>query len=241
MVTRENDRLYIYLPRYPRLPIGLYDIIISNGYNYDTEMVHGVLSVVEQGDYIPNEEYRVKEDSSIGIVKETIKTSKDTLELKEKNTYKGKLEINLDELMGSEVWVRSIEYPTKKSDYLEELILKSKWTNVVIKKLKLHKDANEDQIELRVGRVESSLSDIIKRQIVNNNVKSNFIEISGENFDFDNLSIEIPYFESDGIGLKMLRYDEGTRTFEDIKFTRDLVEGKLRGFSQKPGIFVIVD
>ena len=39
----------------------------------------------------------------------------------------------------------------------------------------------------------------------------------------------------------MLRYDEENRTIEEIQFEKDLPSGKLIGYSQKPGIFVIVE
>ncbi|HAE92641.1 MAG TPA: hypothetical protein DCG60_08380, partial [Tissierella sp.] len=63
-IRNNNSTMYIYLPRNRRLPVGVYDIIVSNGNSYETQMVYGVFSVVEEGDYIPNEEYRVKDDSS---------------------------------------------------------------------------------------------------------------------------------------------------------------------------------
>lgn len=240
-IKDNNTTIYVYLPRSPRLPVGLYDIIISNGTPYDTEVVYGVFSVVVQGDYIPNEEYRVKDDSSLGTVKEIIKTSKDILELGSRHTNKVNLEINLDELMGSETWVRSIEYPVSWSDNIEELKLKSKWTNTTLYNLNLHDDADEEHIELRVGRLESSMADILKKKLIGINIKSNFIEVSGANFDFTSLTIEIPYYESDGSNLRLLRYDELTRQFENTMFLVDLINGKVKGISNKPGIFVIVE
>jgi hypothetical protein len=236
-----DKTLYVYLPKRSKLPVGQYDIIISNGYNYETEIKYGVLSVVEEGKHIPNEEYRVKYESSVGIVKEDIIVSKSILDLSYKNTNKTKLEIDLDELMGVDTWVRSIEHPTTWRDSLGNLILKSKWANGNITNLKLHKDAPENQIEFRVGRVEPAIADMIKKKIINNNIKSKFIEVSGANFDFDSMSIEIPYFESDGAGLKMLRYDETTRTIKQVDYTIDLINGRVVGTTNKPGIFVIVD
>lgn len=240
-IRNNNSTIYVYLPRSRRLPVGVYDIIINNGDSYETEMVYGVFSVVKEGDYVPNEEYRVKEDRSIGIVKETIGTSKDVIELSSKYTDRSYVEIDLDELMGSETWVRSIEYPVSWSDILWELELKSKWAKANIRGLRLNNYYDEKYIELRVGRVEPSMSDILKRKLVGRNIKSNFIEVSGANFDFTNLTIEIPYFNSNGSRLRILRYDESNRRFEDIPYIIDLINGKVRGMSSKPGIFVIVE
>ncbi|WP_353097214.1 hypothetical protein [Tissierella praeacuta] len=240
-IRNNNSTIYVYLPRDRRLPVGVYDIIINNGDSYETEIVYGVFSVVKEGDYVPNEEYRVKEDRSIGLVKETIGTSKDVVELSSKYTDRSYVEIDLDELMGSETWVRSIEYPISWSDILWELELKSKWANANIRGLKLNNYYDEKYIELRAGRVEPSMSDILRKKLVGRSIKSNFIEVSGANFDFTNLTIEIPYFNSDGSRLRILRYDESNRRFEDIPYVIDLINGKVRGMSSKPGIFVIVE
>ncbi len=237
----KNEKLYVYLPKSPRLPVGLYDIIVSNGRNYEVEMVHGVLSVVEEGDYIPNEDYRVKKENDIGMVKEIIGTSKDIIDLNNKSTNQLYLEIDLDELMGSEVWVRSIEYPTNRKDSINNLKLKSDWSNISIKNLKLHRDADENKIKLRAGRVEASFGDILKGRIIDKSIKSNFIEVDGENFDFNEITIEIPYFESEGENLKILRYDENTREFKEITSKIDQLDRKVIGKSKDGGVFVIVE
>lgn len=238
---KDGNTLYIYLPRNSRLPVGVYDIIIKNGNGHTADMVYGVLSVVEEGDYIPNEEYRIKEERSRHTVKEIIKTSKDVIELEDKRNRRSSLELDLDDIMDSDVWVRSIQYPTSWRDSLSELKVKSKYVNATIRNLELHKNSDDNDIELRVGRVEPSMSDIIKKKLIGDNIKSNFIEVSGSNFNFTSLYIEIPYFESDGTDLKMLRYDEETRRVEVIPYIIDLIDGKLKGTSNKPGIFVIVE
>lgn len=257
VLMKDNNSLYIYLPRNPRLPIGIYDIIISNGTTYETDMIYGVFSVVAQGDYIPNEGYRIKYESSLGTVKEIIDLSKNTLNLNQRQTNRAYLEINLDELMGSETWVRSIEYPVSRGDNIEELVIKSKWTNIAIENLTLHDDADERYIELRAGRVEPSMADILKKKLIGSNIKSNFIEVSGENFDFDKIRIELPYNGhisvvskvTENVGdypinkyqLKLLRYDEISRRFYEVDYYIDLVDGKVIGYTSKPGIFVIVE
>ncbi len=240
-VRLRDDTLYIYLPRRRRLPVGLYDIVISNGYDYETEMVYGVLSIVEEGDYIPNEDYRVKDENRREIVKENIARSSDVLEIKSRYTDRRNMEIDLDELMGREAWVRTIEYSAGTRDSINELELKSKWANTRINNLSLSRDRKERYIELRVGRVEASVSDLLKKKLRGKNIKSNFLEVSGENFDFTSLTIEIPYIQSDGSNLKMLRYDEDMRNFEEIPFTIDLINSKLKGITTKAGIFVIVE
>lgn len=240
-VRLRDNTLYIYLPRRRRLPVGLYDIVISNGYDYETEMIYGVLSIVEEGDYIPNEDYRVKNENRREIVKGNIDRSSDVLEIKSRYTDRRNMKIDLDELMGREAWVRTIEYSTGTRDSINELELKSKWANTRINNLSLSRDRKERYIELRVGRVEASVSDSLKKKLRGKNIKSNFLEVSGENFDFTSLTIEIPYIQSDGSNLKMLRYDEDMRSFEEIPFTIDLINKKLKGITTKAGIFVIVE
>lgn len=237
----DDNKLYIYLPIRPRLPVGLYDLIISNGDNYNTEMVYGVFSVVEEGDYVPNEEYRIKSESYLGTVKEIKKISIDVLELNPRRANSSLLEIDLDELMGTETWARNIEYPANWRDTLGTLILKSKWANIEIYNLRLKDDAEERYIILRTGRAEPALADSIKMKLIGYSIKSNLIEVSGENFEFSWLLIEIPYFESDGINLKMLRYDELTRQFVEVPAAVEFVDGKVIGYTDKPGIFIVVE
>lgn len=240
VTMKDSDTLYVYLPRRPRLDIGQYDIIIRNGRSHETDMVYGILSIVEEGRYIPNEDYRIKDENSKETVKEIIATSKNIIELGSRQREKNYVKIDLDDLVGTDSWVRSIEYPSGRGDSINELELKSKWANTIIRNLELDRSADDRYIELRAGRVEPSMGDILKKKLRGRNIKSDFIEISGENFKFTSISVEIPYIQSDGIGLKMLRYDEERRNFEDLPYSIDLVDGKLRGTSDKPGIFVIV-
>ena len=223
------------------LPIGLYDIVISNGTPYDIEMVYGVLSVVEEGDYVPNEDYRVKDESSTGVVKETIKTNEDVLEIEDKHSNRRYLEVDLDELMGTTSWVRKIQYEASWGDRIDKLVLKSKWANVTIEDLKLDIYGEGKLVEMRIGRVEPSMADILKNRLMDYNIKSNFIEVSGGNFDFSRFKIEIPYFESDGENLKLLRYDEMKREFEEMNYEVDLIDGTVKSYVPKSGIFVIVE
>lgn len=85
------------------------------------------------------------------------------------------------------------------------------------------------------------MADSIKMKLIGYSIKSNLIEVSGENFEFSWLLIEIPYFESDGINLKMLRYDELTRQFVEVPAAVEFVDGKVIGYTDKPGIFIVVE
>lgn len=237
VIIRDGRKtLYIYLPRNRRLPVGTYDIIISNGRNYEIAMEYGVLSIVEEGKHMPEKDYKIKNENRLGTIKDIEGSSKSILELKKYQAEKDKLEINLDDLMDVDTWTRKIKYPSNFYGSIKQLVLKSRWANADIKELKIDRQEEEG---FSFGRAEASLAENMKSQLVYNNVKSNFIEVRGGSFD--SINIEIPYFQSDGKDLKIFRYDEETRKIEKIVATTDLVNQKLIGTSNKVGIFVVVD
>lgn len=239
---RYGDTLEVYLPRRrDRLPVGLYDIIVSNDRDHETEYVYGVLSVVKDGDYIPNEEYRVKGEEKYGEVREIIKTSKDTIALDTRYADDRSLYIDLDEIMGEDVWVRNITYRGHRRDTIGTLELDSKWVQAYIYDLTLDYASDDDEISISIGRAEPTVGDNLKKKLKGRGIKSDFIQVSGENFKIGRVKLYIPYRESDGRYLKVLRYDEKTRLFEDVDFTVNKIDSIVEVESNNPGIFVVVE
>lgn len=232
--------LKVYLPdKSDRLEPGLYNIIIENDNNH-TKTLYGALSVVKQGEYIPNEKYKVKDDTSKGEIREDIKVSENTLMLKSKYADESELEFDLDDLMGEDVLVRSIKYEGDKNDTISELITKSKWADITIYGLTAQ-DYSEDEVTVNLGRVEPSVIQSIQRKLVNVSVKSEFIQVTGENFGISSISVSIPYKNSDGRNLKILRYDEEMRNWYTADINVDFINKKAITISKKPGIFAVVE
>ncbi len=238
-VTKEY--LEIYLPDgSDRLKPGIYSIEVRNDENHITEVL-GALSVVETGDYIPNEEYRVKNDEGKGEVHGDIKRSEDTLILDSRYADDSYVKLDLDQWMGEDVWTRKIEYEGDKSDVLGVLETKSIWADISLYKLTLDDGAEDDNITINLGRIEPSLKQYLKRKMWGKAIKSDFIEVTGENFTMTGAVLSIPFENSNGKSLKALRYDENTRNFYEVKSSVNLVDKRVEIESTEKGIFVIVE
>lgn len=118
MATDENGKtlLKVYLPGgRNRLNPGIYTIRVRNDRDHEFE-VFGALSVVKEGSYIPNEEYKVKVERRMGEVRSNLSKSEDVLVLDRSYTDRRLVEADLDELMGEEVLIRKIRFDGKKND-----------------------------------------------------------------------------------------------------------------------------
>ena len=208
----QKDKLMVYLPKDKKLPIGLYNILIYSGNGLKNEYSDGVFSVVENGKYVPNEDYREKDtvidkDVIEDHLKEIIKTSKTELELM--SEYTGSV-LDLDQIMGEEVLTRDIKYD---GGFISTLETKSKWSNV---KLQDVRNNSKKPMNIRLGRAEPQVRDNLKKKLRGENIKSEFIIVGGENYSAKKLNLSIPYKQSNGKDLKVLRYDEDTRRINKI-------------------------
>lgn len=233
--------LEVYLPKGDdKLGPGLYDITIKNDKNHTT-IIYGGLSVVPEGEYIPNEEYKVKDDIRQGQIRSNLKVSEDTLMLDSEYANRGSLEFDLDKLMGENVLVRKIQFRGKSGDKIGSLSTKSKWADITFTNIGLHSDSSDRQITLSVGRVEPQLAQDIKQKLRGRSIKSELIQATGKNFSAEGITLVIPYRESDGKSLKVLRYDEDLRNFygEDIEV--NYADRTVQVNSERTGIFIVVE
>lgn len=252
-IDTTGDIAKVYLPRgRNKLKVGLYDIIIENDRNHNGYYKYGVLSVVPRGEFIPNEEFVQKSSDTKGNtiregdVKKYIKTSNDTLELSSRYTDYAEVELDLDEIMGEEVWSRNISYRGYRSDTINRLITKSKWSDITLTNVTLDTNSSNRDIIVRLGRTPVAIEDNIKKKIAGKIVKSNFIEVSGENYTASMLKLNIPFKESNGKNLKLLRYDEQTRRITEIKLDDRNIDNVNKKVSielvnETRGIFVVVE
>lgn len=239
-------KLFVYLPATKKLPVGLYNIIIRTRHNLENEYIYGIFSVVKKGAHMPNETDKDKDsvDDDVENIKEIIATSKNEMELKE--SYRGK-KLNLDAIIGDEVLTRDIKF---KGEELPLLDLMSRWSNVKFTDIK--KLSPSDDINIRVGRAEPSVQDIFKKKLKGYVIKSDFIIVGGENYITKKLNLTIPYKNSNGKNVKLMRYDEETRRVYEL----DLPEHKintadktvnveansvLKNSKNTKGVFVVVE
>ncbi|MDK2799350.1 MAG: hypothetical protein PWP27_1783 [Clostridiales bacterium] len=244
--VRENPAtkekyLEVYLPDGSnRLKPGLYNVIVQNDDNHQ-RMLYGAFSVVREGENIPNEEYRIKEKEREGEIRSKIKVSEDTLMLKSTYTNDTKLEFDLDELMGEDVLIRKIQYRGSNRDRIEELITQSKWADIALYDVTLDPAADSRDIIIRLGRVEPGVAQVLKTKLRRKAVKSEFIQVTGEAFKLSSIALTIPFKNSDGENIKVLRYDEETRNFYEEGFSVNFIDRTVKVTSKRPGIFLVVE
>ncbi|SHK25528.1 Ig-like domain-containing protein [Tepidibacter formicigenes] len=240
-VKIKDGKAYVYLPDgSKRLDVGVYTIIVENDSNHETEVTYGTLSVVKEGDYIPSEGLRVKDEVKEGEVVENVDVSEDTLILNSKYKDKSYLELDLDELMGEDTLVRKIKYEGSKSGIYSTLYTKSKYGDINIYNLSPIDYDKDKDIVVNLGRVEPLVLKTIKDKLKGANVVSDFIQVTGENFNFNKITIKMP-FKSSGDNINVLRYDEKLRNWYAVPFTLDKVDKNVYIESKSKGIFVVID
>lgn len=235
-----NTYLEVRLPRSRKLKPGLYNIIIQNDDDH-TVTTYGTLSVLSKGEHIPTEEYKVKNEDVAGDVLSDIHVSSDTLYLRSSYRDRARVELNLDELMGEEVWTRRINYRGNEGDSIGELITKSKYGDISIYDLTLDRYGDGREINLSIGRLEPVAMEGAKSKLKDRTVRSDFIEVKAENCTWDEIYLSIPYKNSSGDALAIYRYDTIRRTWTRENSYVDKVNQRVNATTNKAGIFVIIE
>ncbi|PAB55942.1 hypothetical protein, partial [Anaeromicrobium sediminis] len=184
-------------------------------------------------DHVPNENYKMKDETHYGDVKSDLKINKDTLEIIGNHN---KLELKLDKLMGYNTYLKQIEYYGDHLGLLETQSISGDINLFNIRKINGDKD-----ISLYVGRVNPHKLTNIKRKLRGKTILSDFIGVYGENFNVDSVIVKIPYKKSNLKKIKVLRYDEELRNFYEEKFSVNLIDKRVEVLSNHKGIFVIVN
>lgn len=216
-VEGNKKSINVYLPiGINRLKPGLYDIVISGKTSTPQVIEYGVLSIVAKGNHVPNEDHNIKDtvidkDKIEDGLKEVIKTSNNQLELTSKYTSQM---LDLDTILGEDVLVREIKYDGNSISKLET---KSKWADVKLNSLS--KISSNLPMTIRLGRAEPVIRDVFKKKIIGESLKSDFIQVSGDNYKLSSTELSIPYRESNGENLKVLKYDEDTRRITQVRIT----------------------
>lgn len=233
--------LRVYLPSgRNRLEPGIYTIRVRNDRDHEFE-VFGALSVVEEGSHIPNEEYRVKDELRIGEVISSLSISEDTLILDRRYTDRRSVEVNLDEIMGQEVLTRKIRFDGRRGDRISTLETLSKWADITLYDIGIDDYRSDEEADIILGRAEPQVAQNLKQKLGRQKIKSEFIQVTGQNVRFSSFTITMPFKESDGYNLKVLSYDPDTRQFNEQDFSVDQIEKTATIRSYSPGIFVVVE
>ena len=237
--TFSSDKVFVHPPR-ERMKPGTYDIIIRRWNEDDLELKYGVFSVVENGEYIPNEAYD-NLNTDRGEVK--INREKNMAEINLDRRFRNSryLDLDLDHIMGAEILNKSVKYPIYSNYNLGQLRLYSRFGDIIIRNPKSVANPTGADIIISLSRLEPLYEDYLKTFLYEYNIKSNFIEVGGENLLFDNMTISIPFENSGDGNLKLIRYDEKNFQVEVIEATMDDINKRLRATTEKTGIYVIVE
>ncbi|MBS3969920.1 MAG: hypothetical protein KGZ94_07380 [Clostridia bacterium] len=241
-VADNGSYLEVYLPSGSRrLEPGLYDVSVINTANHET-IARGAFSVIDEGSHLPNDQYRVKQEIRQGDVISSLKTSEDTLIISSRYRDARILDFNLDELMGEEVLIRKIEFEGSSGDRIGELAARSKGADITIFGLSASGTARGDKAVISLGRVEPFLAQSIQGRLWDKSIRSDLIQLTGENFRFDRARITIPYRNTSGYNLKVLRYNELTRRWYNVdNYTVSFIDRRVVLQTFNPGIFVVVE
>ncbi|WP_051533979.1 hypothetical protein [Desulfitibacter alkalitolerans] len=241
-VSDGGSYLEVYLPSGSRrLEPGLYDVYVINTANHET-IAHGAFSVIDEGHHIPNDQYRVKQEIRQGDVISSLKTSEDTLVISSRYRDARTLDFNLDELMGEEVLIRKLEFEGRSGDRIGELAARSKWADITIFGLSASSTARGDKAVISLGRVEPFLAQSMQARLWDKSIRSDLIQLTGENFRFDRARLSVPYRNTSGDNLKVLRYDELTRRWYNVDYyTVSFIDRRVVLQTFNPGIFVVVE
>lgn len=242
IITREGKPcLKAILPRNSRLQPGLYNVTVINDSNHQ-QTLYGGLSVIKAAtENPPAEGRRTRSEGRLGEVVEKVAASETVLKLNNKYRNSNYVEINLDELMGTKVLARTIEYTGRRGDRIQELYTRSRWADITLYGVTLDSTRNGDQVGIRLGRVEAGRSSLLGTKLRGRQRLSDFIEVSGQNLRIDRVKINLPFQGSEGDKVKVLRYDETWRSWWEVPFTVNRLERTVLINSLSPGIFVVVE
>ncbi|MGI5921154.1 MAG: hypothetical protein ACOX6I_05395 [Syntrophomonadaceae bacterium] len=237
-----HQYILVYLPlRSRRLEPGLYSVMVINT-DTNKEIVKGQFSVIAAAAQPkPEEGTNFGYDGRLGEVRSNTETSTSTLVLSQKYTDRTYLEINLDDLMGEDVRERIIKFKGDRNDHLGELRTLSKWADITLYGVRLDSRNSNNQVELRLGRIPPVQAYALKSKLVHENLKSDFIAVEGVNFQTDRVEVQIPYRQSEGSNLKVLRYDQTLRKWLPQVFSVDRINQRVLVYNTQPGIFIVVE
>lgn len=241
-----NQYLEVYLPYYSTdsssaLRAGTYSITVSNDANHE-RISYGALSVIKREIYTLDKDAGYKGSSEYGVVKYDYKVSEDTLDLSYMSSTTSLITLNLDDIMGTDVWTRKIKYTyTFSWVTINKLQTLSKWANIALHDLTLKPSTSGGDAILKLGRVDAALAQTLKSKLEGKKVKSEMIQVTGDNFSASMYDMVIPFTNSNGNSLKVMRYDESSRSWLNQEGSIDRTEKAVRFTSFKPGIFVVVE
>jgi hypothetical protein len=236
-----NKYVKIYLPSGGnRLPAGVYNVELSNGSDYYT-ILNYALTVIRTEDYpYTAAGQRIISNTVVGRVLADPFFNLDSLELSGRVYRNGKIDVDLDRMMGAGVREREITFPVRRGTVMQEVYANSRYGDIAAYNVQAATSDEEATVTLRVGRAPLSVSAPLKLQLGNVQVVSDFIEVTGENMSLSGVYVRIPCLVPTFDAVKALRYDTVTRRWEELPYEPDWVNQQAIFYSRGPGVFVLV-
>ena len=241
-----NDKgqtyLRVYLPTgSQRLCPGVYDITVVNKGSY-RETLYGQFSVIQAAQKpLPLDGELVKDSYWRGDIIASVNESQDILELRGYLSSWSYLELNLDELMGADTWQRRIVYDSYWNDRIDQLQLISRQAVISLYGVGSNWPHRDSRVEIFAGRAAPLQAQSLQRKLGQTTVCSDMIEIRGENLGVDRVALAIPYRNTAGKNLQLMRYDEFTRRWHEVWTTIDPVNQLAFTSHTRPGYFVVIE
>lgn len=237
-----SQYLEVYLPRGGRhLVPGIYTLKIKNGTDHEVSILGNFCVVAASSLPAPSNGERIVAEDALGTVVEKSGTSETSLELSSSYVYNVTLDIDLDALMGTDVFTRKIILPQGSQARIGALRTYSKWANVAIYGLNADTSGTDKSAYVKLGRANYSQASALRSKLGQYSVKSDFFEVGGEFYRADSVEIHLPYHMSDGKTLKLMRYDPSSRSFQQVSAIIDTSSSNIIAGRVQPGIFVAVE
>lgn len=227
-----KQQLLIYLPGARKLPVGTYDIVISNGENYRQELKQAVFSVVKRTGEVPNEITKLKLiTKEISVIAER-QSSMDHISLKEDRIVH---EIDMDGLTGK--MPRTVKVTAPIGTNL--LKLNSSYGNMVLEGIQPF-FPTEKQLAFEYGRPEPAKVSELRKELRGKGVRSAFVRLSDLNFSFKKGRLVLKYNGISSENLTVMRYDRDRFSFVPVDSQVDELNRTISADITQPGIYVAV-
>lgn len=233
----ETASLKVYLPtRSRQLAAGSYTVrILSDAWE---QVVYDGLSIVPRAELpAPSVEGRISQETRYGDIVTGADTSACTLELRSRYQTVSQLTLDLDELMGSDVMMRSIILP--RDFDAGTLSTYSYWGDVTLYGVREKQLVSGDPV-LGMGRISSYVQSARTRYFPLGLARSDFFEVHGQNLTVVNYVVRLPFSAVPGEDIRVIHYDEELRRWSELECAVDWVNGWVTIPASRWGIFVAV-
>ena len=231
----DSKNLEVIPPYNNRLETGTYDIIVYNNSTHKGKLNCGKLSIVPSAKFKLSNDYRYEDTSRDSKIQQNLKISENTILINSASNFSS---LDFDKLLGEDTLVRKIKFERGTNAY-GNISVKSKRGEALISNIAYTGYSNDDSMVITVGGIDNNISDKALSKLKNLTPISELFAVSGDNFKASSINVKLPFKNSDGSNIRVLRYDEGLRNWFEVGYTVDRINKVVNLISPKSGIFVV--